>query len=128
MDNISHVCVGHFLSHTHHDGRFFPTTYFDPYGIKLILEKIAFQHPVKCKSRNMIWDDGSLHGRSTKMEDGRRHPQWVELMWMESKKMVRYLQIYDTRQKEAWLCWLLLKEFGHHILSKGMWQDTYIMG
>ena len=46
MDNISHVCVGHSLSHTHHDGRFFPTTYLDPYGIKFILEKIAFQHPM----------------------------------------------------------------------------------
>ena len=54
MDNISHVCVGHFLSHTHHDGRFFPTTYLDPYGVKLILEKIAFQHPMECKSRNLI--------------------------------------------------------------------------
>ena len=27
MDNISHACDGHPLSHTHHDGRFLPTTY-----------------------------------------------------------------------------------------------------
>ena len=44
------------------------------------------------------------------------------------------MQIYDTGQQEAWLRWLLLKEFGHHlayILSKGMrmemWQDAGIM-
>ena len=54
MDNISHECVGHFLSHAHHDGRFFPTTYLDPHRIKLILKNIAFQDPMKC--RNFIWD------------------------------------------------------------------------
>ena len=37
MDNISHDCVGHFLSHAHHDGRFFPTTYLGPHRVKLIL-------------------------------------------------------------------------------------------
>ena len=58
MDNISHVCVGHFLSPTHHDGRFLPTTYLDPYGVKLILEKISFQIPMKCKDKNLIWEDG----------------------------------------------------------------------
>ena len=50
---------------------------------------------------------------------------WV---WVMSKNLESYLQIYDTGQQEAWLRWLLLKEFGHHPLSKGMWQDTYIMG
>ena len=96
MDNISHACVGNSLIPTHHDGRFLPTTYLGPYGIKLILEKNAFQHPMKCKDKNLIWEDGSPHGRSTKMENGRRHPQMVEWMWMESKKLVSYLQIYDT--------------------------------
>ena len=123
MDNISHACVGHSLSPTHHDGRFFTTTYLGPYGIKLIIEKIAFQYPMKCKDRNLIWEDGSLHVRSTKIEDGRRHPQMIEWMWMMSKKLGSYLQIYDTGQQEAWLCWLLLKEFGHHLaynLPKGM--------
>ena len=115
MDNISHDCVGHFLSHTHHDGRFFPTTYFGPYGVKLILEEISFQNPMKCIDRNLIWEDGSPHGRSTKMKDGRRHPQVVEWMWMERKRLVSYLKIYDTGQQEAWLCWLLLKDFGHHL-------------
>ena len=133
MDTISHDCVGHSLSHAHHDGRFFPTTYLDPHRVKLILRKIAFQGPMKCKK--FIWDDGSSHGGSTKMKSGRRHPQLVEWMWMGSKERVSYLQIYDTGQQEAWLHWLLLKEFGHHLaytLSKGMrmekmWQDVGIM-
>ena len=59
--------------------------------------------------------------------------EWV---WMESKKLVNYLQIYDTGQQEDWMRWLLLKEFGHHgtyPVSKGMWvegtlQDTCIVG
>ena len=61
------------------------------------------------------------------MKGGRRHPQLVEWMWMESKKLESYLQIYDIGQQEAWFHWLLLKDFGHHPLSKGMWQDTCIM-
>ena len=96
MDNISYDCNGHFLSHTHHDGRFFPTTYLGTYGIKLILEKIAFQYPMKCKDRNLIWEDGSPHGRSTNMDHGRIYQKSVEWMWMESKNLVSYLQIYDT--------------------------------
>ena len=128
MDNISHVCVGHFLSHTHHDGRFFPTTYLGPYGIKLNLEKIAFQHPMKCKSRNMIWENDSLPWESAKEGQDGRHPHVDGWVWMMRKKLESYLQIYDTGQQEAWLRWLLLKEFGHHLLSKGMWQDTCIMG
>ena len=133
MDNISHDHVGHSLSHSHHNWRFFPTTYLDPHRVKLILGKIAFQGPMRC--RNMIWDDGSPHGRSTNMKGGRRHPQLVEWMWMVSKEQVSYLQIYDTGQQEAWLRWLFLKEFGHHlayIISKGMmmekmWKDVGIM-
>ena len=89
MDNISHDCVGLFLSHAHHDGRFFPTTYLGPYRVKLILGKISFQDPMKC--RNLIWDDGSPHGRSTKMKDERRHPQLIEWIWMMTKKLVSYL-------------------------------------
>ena len=61
------------------------------------------------------------------MNDGRRHPQLVEWMWMEIKNLESYLHIYDSEQQEAWLRWFLLKEFGHHSLSKGMWQDTCIM-
>ena len=128
MDNISHVCVGHSLSHTHHDGRFFPTTYLGPYGIKLILEKISFQHPMKCKSRNMIWENEIIPWESVKEEQYGRHPHVDGWVWMMSKELEIYLQIYDTGKQEAWLCWLLLKEFGHHPLSKGMWQDTCIMG
>ena len=114
MDNISHACVGHPLSHTHHDWRFFPTTYLGLDRVSLILEKNAFQHPMKCKDKNFIWEHGSPHGRSTKMKRRGRHPQLIELMWLMRKQMGGYLQIYDTGQQEAWLRWLLLKEFGHH--------------
>ena len=47
MDKIYHACVGHSLGHTHHDGRFFPTTYLDLDRVSLILENIAFQNPMK---------------------------------------------------------------------------------
>ena len=55
---------------------------------------------------------------------------------MRSKRLISHLQIYDTEQQEAWLRWLLLKEFGHHLehsFSRRMgveerWQDVCIMG
>ena len=74
MDHISHDCVGHTLSHTYHDGRFFPTTYLILDRVSLILEELAFQNPIKCKDRNFIWEDGSPHERSTRMRRIRRHP------------------------------------------------------
>ena len=80
MDNISHACFGHTLSHTHHDGRVFPTTYLILDRVSLILEKLTFQNPMKCKDKNLIWEDGSPHGRSAKMRRRRRHPQMIE--WM----------------------------------------------
>ena len=61
----------------------FPSTYLDFYGFKMVigvgsslgdLQGVAFQLPMKFKGINLIWEDGSLHGRSTKMKDGRRHP------------------------------------------------------
>ena len=58
MDNISHACVGHPLSHTHHDWRFLPTTYLILDRVSLILEKLTLQNPIKCKDRNFIWEDG----------------------------------------------------------------------
>ena len=66
------------------------------------------------------------------MHDEVHDPPVDEWMWMVSKKLESYLQIYDIGQQEAWLRWLLLKEFGHHPLSKGMWrkdvwQDTCII-
>ena len=64
---------------------------FDPYGIKFILEKIAFQYPMKCKDINLIWEDGSLHGKGAKIENERRHPQMIEWMWMKSKRLVSHL-------------------------------------
>ena len=36
---------------------------------------------------------------------------------MISKDMGGYLKIYDTGQQEAWLRWLLLKEFGHPLAN-----------
>ena len=44
------------------------------------------------------------------------------------KRLESHLQIFDTGQQEARLHWILLKEFGHHPVSKGMWQDTCIIG
>ena len=52
-----------------------------------------------------------------------RHPHLYGWVRMVSKRLVSHLQIYDTGQQEAWLRWLLLKEFGHHVtypFSKGM--------
>ena len=54
--------------------------------------------------------------------------QW---MWVESKKLEIYLQLYDTGQQEARLHWLLLREFGHHEtypFSKGMWEESTWQG
>ena len=64
------------------------------------------------------------------------HTQMVEWMWLMSKELGGYLQIYDTGQQEAWLRWLLLKEFGHHLAytlpksrrKEERWQDTCIIG
>ena len=86
MDNISHVCVGNSLSHTHHDGGFFPTIYLGLDRVSLILEEVAFQNPMKCKDRNLIWEDASPHGRSTKMRRRRKHPQGVAWMWLMGKE------------------------------------------
>ena len=69
------------------------------------------------------------------MEHGGRHPNVDEWVWMVSKRLVSHLHIYDTGQQEAWLCWILLKEFGHHVIypsPKGMlveetWKDTCII-
>ena len=59
----------------------------------------------------------------------------IEWMWLMSKELGSYLQIYDTGQQEAWLRWLLLKEFGHHLANtlpksrrmEKIWQDTCII-
>ena len=69
MDNISNAYVGNSLSHAHHDGRFLPTTCLGPYGIKLILDKIAFQNPMKCKDKNLIWEDETNHDTHMKTHE-----------------------------------------------------------
>ena len=51
------------------------------------------------------------------------------------KDAMKSIHIYDTGQQEAWLCWPLLKDFGHHVTypsSKGMlveetWHGTCII-
>ena len=65
------------------------SAYLDPYGFNMVidevsslgyLQEIAFKYPMKCKGRNMIWEDGFLHWRNTKMEHGQCHPhlgEWV---------------------------------------------------
>ena len=84
----------------------------------------------------MDWEKGIPHEKSTKWKRRKIHPQVVEWMWLMCKEMGGYLKIYDIGQQEAWLCWLLLKEFGHHLehsFSRRMgleerWQDVCIMG
>ena len=48
----------------------FPSAHLDPYGFKMIigvrsflgdLQGVAFQHPMECTNKNMIWDKGSVH-------------------------------------------------------------------
>ena len=81
-----------------------PSTYLDPDGFNMVigeeyslgdLQEVAFQHPKKCKNRNLIWVDGILHWRNTKVEHDRRHPQLDERVWMVSKRVVSHLHIYD---------------------------------
>ena len=45
------------------------------------------------------------------------HPFWDEWIWMRSRRSPTFLQIYDTGKKEAWLCWLLLGEYGYYPTS-----------
>ena len=79
-------------------GGFFLTIYLGLDRVSLNLEKIAFQNPMKCKDRSLIWEDGSPHGRSTKVKRRRNNPQEVEWMWFMSKGLGGCLQIYDTGQ------------------------------
>ena len=39
----------------------------------------------------------------------------IEWIWLTIKELGGYMKIYDTEQQEAWLRWLLLKEFGDHL-------------
>ena len=99
------------------------------------LWEISFQHPMKFKDRNLILDDGILHWRDTNFEHDDRHSPLVGWAMLMSKRLESHLHIYDIGQQEAWLRWLLLKEFGHHVTypySKGMlvdrtWHGTCII-
>ena len=108
MDDIFHYYGGYFLMITSHlNEKYFPTPYLDPYGINLVIDEwssfgdlweIAFQHPMKCKNRNLIWEDGILHWRSTKVEYGRIYLHLDEWVWVVNKRLVIHLHIYDTGQ------------------------------
>ena len=56
-----------------------------------------------------------LQWEDTKIELGMiHHPHWDEWIWMRSKRFPTFLKIYDTGHQEAWLCWLLLGEYGYY--------------
>ena len=68
---IFHCYDGSFLMSTSLlNEKILPSVYLDPYGVNLVinewssfgdLQEIAFQHPMKCKDKNLIWEDGILH-------------------------------------------------------------------
>ena len=142
---IFHCYDGSFLMSTSlHNENMFPSLYLDPYGIKLVIDEwssfgdlqgIAFQHSMKWKYRNLIWEDGILHWRDTNFEHDDRHSPLVGWVMLMSKRLGSHLQIYDTGQQEARLHWLLLKEFGYHVthsisrsmLVDGTWHNTCII-
>ena len=122
-----------------------PPSHLGPHGSNIVmgvryflrgLQGDAFQTLMKCKERDFVREDGSPHGGSTKGGRRRKHPQGAEWVWMRRKGMIFHLKIYNTGQQEAWLRWLLLKEFGHHLeypFSRRMgveerWQDVCIFG
>ena len=70
--------------------------------------------------------DGILHLEEENVEQYDKHSPWVEWMMVERKRWESPLKIYDIGQQEAKLCWLLLREFGHHMtypFSKGVWVE-----
>ena len=81
-----------------------PSAHLDPYGFKMIigvrsflgdLQGVAFQHPLECKKEGLIWGEGIILWKGTKADHDGRHSHWEEWEWMESKKLVSYLHLYD---------------------------------
>ena len=82
-----------------------PPTHLDLYGFKMVmdvrsslgdLQGVAFQHPMKCKKKNMIWEGDSLHWKGTKIEHDGRHLHVDGWVWMVRKTLESYFKIYDT--------------------------------
>ena len=87
------------------------------------LQEVALKHPMKCRDIDLIWEGGILHWRNSKIENDSRHSPLFGWGMLMSKRLESHLLFYDRGQQEARLCWLLLKEFGHHVTyrtSRGM--------
>ena len=59
------------------------------------LQGVTSQLPMRCKEEDLLWEIGSIHWEDTKGEHDWRHPHLDEWRWMESKRLVSHLQIYD---------------------------------
>ena len=88
------------------------SSHLDPCGFNIVmgersslggLQRASFQTFKKCKGRDLVWEKGSPHERSTKGKERRRHPQVIEWMWLMRKELGSYLQIYDIGQQETWI-------------------------
>lgn len=82
-----------------------PSTHLGPHGLKRIIDERYFlkylqgfvsQLPMRCKNKTLLWEIGGLHYEDTKRENEWRHPHLDEWEWMERKRLVSHLQIYDT--------------------------------
>jgi len=66
--------IGDALRHTMECNAFLPFSQEQiEDGGHLRMDNIS-QTPIKRKDRNLIWEDGSPHGRSTRIRRRRRHP------------------------------------------------------
>ena len=103
---ISHYYDGYFLMGTSQlNENIFPSIYLDPYGSNMVidewssyedLQEISFQRPMKCKDRNLIWENGILHWRDASVGHDDRHSPLVGWVMLMSKRLESHFQIYDT--------------------------------
>ena len=86
----------------------FPLAHLDPFGFKRIIDEryslgdlqgVTSQLPMRCKEKDLLWEIGNLHWEDTKGEHDLRHPHLDQWGWMESKRLVSHLQIYDIGQQ-----------------------------
>jgi len=77
-----------------------PPSHLDPHGSNIVMDERsslrdlqgpAFQTPMKCKERALVWEDGSPHGSSTKRGRRRRHPQGAKWVQMKRKRLISHL-------------------------------------
>ena len=59
------------------------------------LQEISFQHPMKCKDKNLIWEDGVLHWRNSTFGHDDRYSPWVGWVILTRKILESHLHIYD---------------------------------